>query len=168
MLHPNELCCTPLSYAATYWATLTLLSYAAPSELNCTLLSCAVPLGPYWKCLDDFRIKFPRNFAFLRWKRVFLSQPYSTCIDQRIMWIFLKNTHNVDPHANLQYVEYLLHILQFYFLEGEETSESTGSLTANVSGSKTKSNVVPFYNIFFPCFPFFCGGGGRGGSVIKY
>ncbi len=65
------------------------------------------------------------------------------------------------------YVQYFLYIIQFYFLEGEETSESTGSLTANVSGSKTKSNVVPFYNIFFLAFPFFLGGGGGGWKCYK-
>ncbi len=43
-VHPTELCCTLLSYAAPYWATLApywaVLHF---SELRCTVLSCVAP-----------------------------------------------------------------------------------------------------------------------------
>ncbi len=53
MLHPSELCCTLLGYAAPYWATLLLLSYASPSwaSLHPPELRYLATLQPVWATL---------------------------------------------------------------------------------------------------------------------
>jgi len=116
-MHPTELCCTPLSYAAAHWAMMqpteescTILSYLRctplskaarywatlhPTEQSCTMLSYA---APYWATLHTTEsLCIPLSCASPCWATFLLTSRFdNTARHRKFLLKTSRNTENAD------------------------------------------------------------------------